>query len=32
MRMQEPSYHKKYARDIVIVRVLHQHMDSVKHL
>ena len=25
-------YYKKHARDIVIVRVLHQHMDPVKHL
>lgn len=25
-------YYKKYARGIVIVRVLHQHMDPVKHL
>ena len=24
-------YYKKHARDIVIVRVLHQHMDPVKH-
>ena len=25
-------YYKKHARGIVIVRVLHQHMDPVKHL
>jgi toxin ParE1/3/4 len=25
-------YYKKYARGIVIVRILHQHMDPVKHL
>ena len=25
-------YYKKHARDIVIVRVLHQHMDPIKHL
>ena len=25
-------YYKKHARGIVIVRVLHQHMDLVKHL
>lgn len=25
-------YYKKHARDIVIVRVLHQHMDPVQHL
>jgi plasmid stabilization system protein ParE len=25
-------YYKKHASDIVIVRVLHQHMDPVKHL
>ena len=25
-------YYKKHARDIVIIRVLHQHMDPVKHL
>jgi toxin ParE1/3/4 len=25
-------YYKKHARGIVIVRILHQHMDPVKHL
>jgi toxin ParE1/3/4 len=25
-------YYKKHARNIVIVRVLHQHMDPIKHL